>query len=145
MSHFEERYRNWHGSAEAPASPMFQDSAQPVAEPSKRVPVERANVTDVLERIERTLEAMLAATERGNSTTREGAVSSCEIKFLAPTKDHPEGKPQPVIKAYADSPVPVDMAIEAYGRAVLMAQQAALEGWEQTLAVLQAERAARQP
>jgi hypothetical protein len=66
-------------------------------------------------------------------------------RAFAPTKDHPEGKPQPVIKVYAGSVPPVDEAIEAYGRAVLMAQQAALEGWEQTLDVLQAERTARQP
>lgn len=45
-----------------------------------------------------------------------------------------------VVKAYAGSVPPVDEAIEGYGRAVLMAQQGAREGWEQTLDVLQAER-----
>ncbi len=88
------------------------------------------------------LEELLAEMKRWNSVAREGAVSSVEIKFLAPTKDHPDGKPQPVVKTYAGSIPPVEEAIEAYGRAFLMAQQASIEGWEQTLDVLAAEKRA---
>lgn len=103
---------------------------------------ERAMRTDSarLISIAQLLEEILAEARRSNSSAREGAVSSVEIKFLAPTKDHPDGKPQPVIKTYAGSVPPVEEAIEAYGRAFLMSQQAAVEGWEQTLDVLQAER-----
>lgn len=80
------------------------------------------------------LTAILAELQHLNSTERTGAVSSCEVKFLA------NGTPQPTVKAYVGSEVPVDEAIEAYGRTVLMATQAAAEGWEQTVEVLQRER-----
>jgi hypothetical protein len=114
---------------------QWLDGGFPVPESEQRVPIERFNVTTVLER-------MLEELKRIASAPRDGAVSSCEIKFLAPTKEHPQGKPQPVVKAYAGSEVPVDAAIEAYGRAFLMAQQAAMEGWEKTVDVLQQRRAA---
>ncbi len=118
-----------------PSSPMFiAAGTQPVPEPGQRVPIESRASVGLL------LEAILEELRKMNNVPREGAASSCEIKFLAPTKDHPQGKPQPVVKAYAGSEVPVEAAIEAYGRAFLMSQQAAIEGWEQTIDVLQAER-----
>lgn len=127
---FSERYASWHGAGDPPLSPMYTDSAQPVAEPSQRVPVERFDVTNVLERIERTLEAMLAATERGNTVAREGAVSSCEIKFLA------SGVPQPTVKRYTGSEPEIDATLEDYGRVFREAKARAEAGWPETLAEL---------
>ncbi len=81
------------------------------------------------------LEEILAELRKANSTAREGAVSSVEVKFSAATKDLPS-KPAPVIKAYAGSPVPVDEAIEAYGRALLLMERALIDGWERTVSQL---------
>lgn len=125
---FAERSKEWLG-AQQPPSPMFVGSATPVAETAQRVPIESQASIGLL------LEAILDELKRVNSAPRESSsVSSCEVKFLA------NGTPQPTIKAYAGSEVPVDAAIEAYGRTFLMAQQAVAEGWEQALDVLQAER-----
>lgn len=154
---FSQSRKRWIGG---PAnSPLFVGSAQAVTEPEttadtitrleasekylmdqniqQRVPIDSQASVGLL------LEAILDELRKMNSTPREGAASSCEIKYLAPKPGQTVGTPQPVVKAYAGSEVPVEAAIEAYGRAFLMAQQASLEGWEQTLDVLQAERAAR--
>lgn len=153
---FSQSHKRWIGGAAN--SPMFVGLAQAAAEPEtsadtitrleasekylmeqniqQRMPESQASVGLLLE-------AILDELRKMNNTPREGAASSCEIKYLAPKPGQTVGTPQPVIKAYAGSEVPVEAAIEAYGRAFLMAQQASIEGWEQTLDVLQAERAGR--
>lgn len=84
------------------------------------------------------LEEILAELKHLNNTERTGAVSSVEIKFLAPTKDNPDGKPQPVVKAYSGSIVPVEEAIEAYGRTVRLTQAAQMRNWADTVTELSA-------
>lgn len=110
-------------------SPVFVDSATPV--PAQRAPESQTNVGQLLQ-------AILEELRRINNTPREGAASSCEIKFLAPTKDHPRGTPQPVVKMYAGSPVPVTEAIEAYGRAIREAVDGQMAGWAATVEALKA-------
>lgn len=114
MSHFTDNHSQW------------LDSAVPVPEPS-RVPIESQASVGLL------LEAILDELRKMNSTPREGAASSCEIKFLAPTKDHPRATPSPVIKKYAGSPVPVTEAIEDYSRAIREATAAQMAGWAATV------------
>lgn len=82
------------------------------------------------------LEEILAELRRGNSIERTGAVSSAEIKFLA------NGTPQPTVKAFAGSVVPVDQALEAYGRLFREANARAMNGWVETVAGLEQKESA---
>jgi hypothetical protein len=81
--------------------------------------------------------------EHLNNAERTGAVSSVEIKYLAPTKDRPEAAPAPAIKVFDGSEPPVEEAIIAYGKTLLLMQQAVMEGWEKTVARLEFEKTTR--
>lgn len=83
-------------------------------------------ITD-METIGSLLVEILAELKHMNATERAGAVSSAELKFLA------NGTPQPTIKAYTGSVVPVYEALEAYGRMVREAQARAMDGWRETV------------
>lgn len=102
---------------------------------ARLVPVQRYDQRPdhaVLVSIAHLQEEILAELKRANAVERTGAVSSVEMKFLA------SGAPQPVLKAYAGSEVPVDEALEAYGRLVREANERAMHGWAQTAEALKA-------
>jgi hypothetical protein len=105
----------------APTGPFVDAGVE-----ARRVPIARTD-DQMLESICQLLVEILAEVKRGNSAAREGAVSSCEIKFLA------NGTPQPTVKAYANSEVPVDAAIEAYGAAFRAAQAGQMTAWAETV------------
>ncbi len=79
------------------------------------------------------LEEILAELRKANSAAREGAVSSVEVKFSAATKDLPS-KPAPIVKRYSGSEPEIEQAVLDYARAVLLLEQAQLNGWAYTVA-----------
>lgn len=130
---FPEKYAEWRLGDPLPASPTYTGSAQPVAEPSKRVPVERFNVTDVLERIERTLKAMLTVQQHLEARASAGeSRSSASVK--ASTRGH-----DLEVKSYGDGLLDdaITDAIRGYARG--MRELAALQKsqWVETLDALQ--------
>lgn len=65
--------------------------------------------------------------ERLLTTERTGAVSSVEMKFTA------KGEPQPVVKAYTGSVVPVDEALDAYQQTIEQANERFMKGLQATI------------
>lgn len=63
---------------------------------------------------------------------RSGSTSSVEVRWSAATKDLPS-KPAPAVKVYEGSDAPVEEAVEAYGRAVLLMEQSQMNGWRATV------------
>jgi hypothetical protein len=75
---------------------------------------------------------IIAELRKANSAAREGAISSVEIRFTAATKDLPS-KPAPVVKRYSGSEPEIEEAILDYARAVLLLEQAQMNGWAETV------------
>lgn len=90
---------------------------------------EERSLAGILISMQMTLEEILGELKRGNSIERTGSVSSIEIQDN-PTKDL---KVRVNSKTYAGSALPVYEALRDHARLHREAEQAAMDGWAQTI------------
>lgn len=89
-------------------------------------PAGQRSSVDMLASICQLLSDLLMETQRGNSIERTGAVSSAQIESNSKGINCS-------VKAYAGSEVPVDDALDAYGRLVREANERVANGWAETV------------